>query len=102
MFVVGIALTGNNSSLIPFSKAETWINFGSVFKQQKLLYMKRIQFTLQFVILLAAIPLLVFIQFRHDYRDNAKEKIQTESETAYTKPSVSVDVFSSTARLGLK
>ena len=65
--------------------------------------MKHIQFTLQFVILLAAIPLLVFMQFRHDDRDNAKEKTETESETAYTKkPSTSGEVFLSTAHLILE
>jgi hypothetical protein len=64
--------------------------------------MKRIQFTLQFVILLAAIPLLVFMQFRHDYGDDVKEVTRTESETAYTKkPAVSEEAFP-TARINLK
>ena len=64
--------------------------------------MKHIQFTLQFVVLLAAIPLLVFMQFRHDYRDNAKQKTETESGTAYTKKSsASGDALLSTARLVL-
>jgi len=62
--------------------------------------MKHIQFTLQFVILLAAIPLLVLMQFRHDYTDYGKEKTQTEFESAYKKKSlVSDDAFVSTARL---
>jgi hypothetical protein len=34
--------------------------------------MKRIPFTLQFVTLLMAIPLLVVMQFTHDYKDSAK------------------------------
>jgi len=65
--------------------------------------MKHIRFTLQFVILLAAIPLLVFMQFRHDYANKAKEKIQAESGTAYTKtPPASGDVFLFTDRLILQ
>ena len=65
--------------------------------------MKHIQFTLQFVILLAAIPLLVFMQFRHDYRASAKDKTQPESGTAYTKKSsASGELFLSTARLILR
>jgi len=65
--------------------------------------MKRIQFTLQFVILLVAIPLLVFMQFRHDDRDIAKELTQTDFETAYTKtPLVLSDVSSSSVLLDLK
>jgi hypothetical protein len=75
-------------------RSEIWIKFRSV-KKQKLIYMKHIQFTLQFVILLVAIPLLVFMQFRHDNTNNAKAKTQTESATAYTKqPPVSGDVLS--------
>ena len=65
--------------------------------------MKRIQFTLQFVTLLMAIPLLVFLQFRHDYRDDAKEIAQPESETVYTTtPSVSGDILTSSVLLDLK
>ena len=47
--------------------------------------MKHIQFTLEFVVLLTAIPLLVFVQCRHDYVGNGKEKIQIETGTASVK-----------------
>jgi len=57
--------------------------------------MKRIEFTIQFIILLAAIPFLVFMQFKHDDSYKAKDQTQIEFETAY-KPSVSDHVFPST------
>ena len=64
--------------------------------------MKQVQFTLQFVILLAAMPLLVVMQFAHDNRDIVKEKSSTESESVYiSRPSVSGDVFLSPSRLVL-
>jgi hypothetical protein len=59
--------------------------FESVFKKQRLIYMKRIQFTLEFVLLLLAIPLLVFLQYRHDYRESTDEKAQAGSEVVFTK-----------------
>ena len=58
--------------------------------------MKRMEFTLQFAILLAAIPFLVFVQFRHDYSDKPKAKTQTEFETAQ-RSSISDHIFPLTA-----
>ena len=74
-------------------------HFCSLNKKQKNFYMKHIQFTIQFVVLLFAIPIFMYAEFVRDDKAPVVKK-QPESETSYKKtPVKNIEVLYSTHML---
>jgi len=61
------------------------LKFASSFKKQKLFYMKHLGFTIQFLLLLLAIPVLMYVGIAHDDPKKQKAEINSQQELAVNK-----------------
>ena len=55
------------------------------FKKQKLFYMKQLGFTIQFLVLLLAIPVLMYVEITRDDPKKQKEEVNNQREMAFNK-----------------